>query len=87
LRRTDRGEHLGPDEALTAGQALDLYAGNAAFVTGVEDRLGSLEAGKLADFVVLDRDPLTVRPEAVRDAVVQMTVVGGDVVFERVPVT
>jgi predicted amidohydrolase YtcJ len=87
LRRTDRGERLGPDEALTARQALELYTSNAAFVTGVEDQLGSLETGKLADFVVLDRDPLTARPEDLGDAVVRMTVVGGDVVFERVPVT
>ena len=86
LRRTDGGHVLGADEALSASQALELYTRNAAYVSGVEDRLGSLAVGKLADFVVLDRDPLTVDAEALANAVVRMTVVGGEVAFEQVAV-
>ncbi|HET9457115.1 MAG TPA: amidohydrolase family protein, partial [Candidatus Limnocylindrales bacterium] len=83
LRRTDDGHVLGANEALSASEALELYTRNAAFVSGAEDRLGSLELGKLADFVVLDRNPLTSDAEALTEAVVRMTVVGGEVAFER----
>ena len=50
-----------------------------------EDQVGSLEAGKLADFAVLDRNPLTSAPESLAETVVQMTVVGGVATFVRAP--
>jgi len=48
-----------------------------------EDEKGSLEPGKLADMVVLDKDILTIDPEEVIDTKVLMTIVGGEVVYER----
>jgi predicted amidohydrolase YtcJ len=81
LRRTNGGAFVGQAEALTAQQALEVYTRNSAFVSGVDDRLGSLEPGKLADFVVLDRDPLTATPESVAETVVRLTVVGGDIAY------
>ena len=86
LRRTPAGETLGADEALTAEQALALHTRGAAVAMGVESRVGSLEVGKLADFAVLDRNPLAVSPEAVGETVVRRTVVGGEVVFDRLEV-
>lgn len=46
------------------------------------DRLGSIEPGKLADFVVLDRDILTCPVDDIRDAMVLTTVMGGEIVSE-----
>lgn len=52
---------------------------DAAYTLGVEDTLGSIEPGKMADFVVLEDDPLAVPPEKIRDVKVWGTVLGGTV--------
>ncbi|HEY6495988.1 MAG TPA: amidohydrolase, partial [Trebonia sp.] len=77
LRRTAEGRVLGPDERLTARDALALYTTGGAFVMRRETAIGSLEPGKLADFTVLDRNPLTTDPEAITDIRVLATVVDG----------
>jgi len=82
LRRTEGGAYIGRSEALPAAEALDLYTTRAAYVSHHEERVGSLEVGKLADFVVLDRDPLRAPPETLGDTRIEMTVVGGVVVHE-----
>ena len=81
LRRTDSGAVLGQGETLTAEEALALYTRNAAFITWSDTLVGSLEPGKLADFTVLDRNPLTAPPEAIADIGVRTTVVGGAVTW------
>jgi predicted amidohydrolase YtcJ len=86
LRRTDGGAVIAPDEALAPGDALGLYTRDAAVATWAEDRVGSLEVGRWADFVVVDRDPLATAPVEVAETQVRMTVVGGRVVF-RAPGT
>ena len=58
---------LHPEEALTREQAIRFYTINNATLLFLEDRIGSLEAGKLADFVVLDRDILTCPEDEIRD--------------------
>jgi predicted amidohydrolase YtcJ len=83
LRRTDGGAIIAPAEALSPADALALYTRNAALATWAEERLGTLEVGKLADFVVVDRDPLAATPEAVAETEVRLTVVGGRVAFRR----
>lgn len=82
LRRTDGGAYIARSEALPPAEALELYTTRAAYVSHHEDRVGSLEVGKLADFVVLDRDPLSAPPDTLGDARVRMTVVGGVIVHE-----
>jgi predicted amidohydrolase YtcJ len=72
-----------PEEALTREQALRFYTINNARLLICEDRVGSLEPGKLADFVVLDRDLLTCPESEIAGAQVLRTVVGGKTVFER----
>jgi predicted amidohydrolase YtcJ len=52
-------------------------------VTWNEDRHGSIEPGKMADLVVLDGDPLTCSLDDLKDLPVDMTIVGGTVVFDR----
>lgn len=72
-----------PEQKIGVEDALRAYTINAAFASFDEDKKGSLERGKLADFVLLDSDVTRIAPEAIRDVEVLMTVVGGRVVFER----
>jgi len=80
-RKTERGAVIVPDEALTREQALRCYTINNAFSTFEESLKGSIEPGKLADMVVLDRDFLDCPADGIRDVRVEMTVVGGKVVY------
>lgn len=85
-RRTLDGDHPGgwvPEQKITVEEALRAYTLDAAYAGFAEDRLGTLEPGKLADIVVVDRDLFTIDPGAIRDAAVVLTVVGGRVVYER----
>ncbi|WP_436907812.1 amidohydrolase [Halosimplex marinum] len=74
-----------PDDRqrLSVTEALRAYTSGAAYAGFDEDRLGTVEAGKLADLVVLDRSPWAVDPGEVADIDVRTTVVGGEVVFDR----
>src|SRR5579863_618027 len=82
LRRTSAGRVLGPGERLAVRDALDLYTTQAAFAMHRERDIGSLEPGKLADFVVLDRSPLEAEPDRITDIRVLATFVGGQPVFQ-----
>jgi predicted amidohydrolase YtcJ len=82
-RKGMSGEVYGPDEALTIEEAIRGYTANGAWLTFEEDTKGTLEPGMLADMVVLDRDLLTIDPEHIMDVAVDMTILGGRVVFER----
>jgi predicted amidohydrolase YtcJ len=85
-RRAKRSpEPLHPEEALTREQAVRFYTMNNARILGCEDRLGSLEIGKLADLIVLDRDVLTCPPEEIAQTRVLRTYVGGQLVHEAPP--
>ncbi len=77
------GGRFDPDQRLTREQALQSYTLNNAIAGFEEDRKGTLTPGKLADLVVLSRDILEVPESEVRDARVDLTVLGGEVVFER----
>jgi predicted amidohydrolase YtcJ len=82
LRRTGDGRVLGPDERLPAREALALYTTQAAFACHREHELGTLEAGKLADFTVLDGNPLELEPERIPDLGVLATVLGGTPAYQ-----
>lgn len=71
-----------PQERVDLETALRAYTVNNAWAAGKEERLGSLTPGKLADFVVLDRDPFTIDPSMLDEVEVLLTVVGGRVVYE-----
>ncbi|MBC7818318.1 MAG: amidohydrolase [Planctomycetaceae bacterium] len=73
---------LHPEQRITREQALRLYTINNAFVMFAEKDKGSLEPGKLADFIVLDRDYLTCPVNEVADIEVRQTFVGGRQVYE-----
>lgn len=83
--RVPRGsdQPLHPEQSLTREQAIRLYTINNAFITFEEAHKGSLEAGKLADFIVLDRDILTCPVEQVKDIKVEATYLGGSRIYGR----
>jgi predicted amidohydrolase YtcJ len=82
-RATERGAALLPEERLTREQALRLYTVNNAYLHHEEKDKGTLETGKLADLIVVDRDVLSCPVDQVRGTRVLLTVVGGKVVHER----
>ncbi len=71
------------DQALTREEALHSFTLAAAYAAHQEDRLGSLETGKWADFIVLDRNYFEVPADQIDDIVVLETWVGGEQVFKR----
>jgi predicted amidohydrolase YtcJ len=78
-RVTPSGFQVGPDQQLTVEEALAAHTINAARALHLEDRIGSIEVGKLADFAVLDGDLLATPAEAIRQIPIWMTVIGGEV--------
>lgn len=72
-----------PDQCMTREEALRSYTCWAAFGEFNEDLKGTLEVGKLADFVVLDRDYMTCPEEDIKDIQALLTVSGGEVVYTR----
>ncbi|MCZ6539305.1 MAG: amidohydrolase family protein [Chloroflexi bacterium] len=66
-------------EAISVEQALRIMTINGAYQMFMEDEVGSLKAGKLADMIILSDNPLTVDPDSLKDLEILMTMVGGRV--------
>jgi predicted amidohydrolase YtcJ len=73
------GAVRGPAERVGVREALRMVTIDAAYTLGVEDKVGSIAAGKFADFAALEQDPFEVPKEKIRDIPVWGTVVGGRV--------
>jgi len=71
-----------PEQKISVEQALLAYTRNAAFAAHEEAIKGTLEVGKLADFVVFDNDLTTVAPNKIKDVMVLQTYLGGQKVFD-----
>ncbi|MEL7449364.1 MAG: amidohydrolase [Pseudomonadota bacterium] len=85
-RQNMAGEPRGgwfPEERLTVDEALTAYTYNTAYAAYEEDIKGKLAPGMLADLVVLSDNLFDIRPTAIKDVTVEMTIVGGQVVFEE----
>lgn len=82
-RMMSNGETFFPDQRLTRIEGLRSYTINGAYAGFEEDRIGSLEVGKFADIAVLSQDLLTVADDQILDTQVEMTLVGGAVVYDR----
>jgi predicted amidohydrolase YtcJ len=80
-RKLDQPVH--PENALTREEALRLYTMNNAFLLKNEQHTGSIEPGKLADLILLDRDPLTCPVDDLQKTQVLKTWLGGKIVFEK----
>ncbi|MEH7108976.1 amidohydrolase [Bacillus sp. JJ1764] len=72
-----------PNEAITLAEALKAYTYGSAYGTFREDELGTLEAGKLADLIVLDRNLFEISEEEIMETQVELTMVDGNIVFNR----
>ena len=73
------GKVWAPAEAVSPMDAMKMITINAAYTLGVEDKVGTIEAGKYADFTVLNDDPLTVPPLTIKDIPIVATVLGGKI--------
>ncbi|WP_398479867.1 amidohydrolase [Tardiphaga sp.] len=82
-RKDPTGQVYGASEAIGREQALRLYTSAASRYMFEETRKGTLEAGKLADLVVLSADFMTVPDDQIKDITADMTMVGGKIVFQR----
>jgi predicted amidohydrolase YtcJ len=77
------GERFTPSQRMSRMEALESYTVNAAYGAFEEEIKGSLTPGKLADVVVLSRDILTVEESEIPGTLVDLTIVGGEVVHDR----
>ena len=71
-----------PEQAITAYQALEAYTKNVAYENYMEDKVGTLEEGKLADLTVLDQNILECGPKKISDTVVRYTISDGRIVYK-----
>ena len=76
------GELLGPEQRVTPEEALWIYTMGSARTSFEEGIKGSIEQGKLADFVLLGADPTQIDPRTIKDIPVVTTVVGGEIVYQ-----
>ena len=80
-RKSMAGNELGPQQKITVPEALRIYTMGSAYASFEENIKGSIEPGKLADFVILSDNPHAVEPDALLDITVEKTYVGGKEVF------
>nr|WP_296958567.1 amidohydrolase [uncultured Mediterraneibacter sp.] len=72
-----------PSEKMSVDEAVKLFTKNAAYASYTEDENGTIEVGKNADFVVLERDIYQIDPEEIKTTKVDLTILGGKPVYER----
>jgi len=72
-----------PEQKLTREEAIRAYTNWPAYAAFLEDKVGSIEVGKYADIVILDRDLLEIPDREILETNVLMTIVAGDVVYDR----
>jgi predicted amidohydrolase YtcJ len=82
-RTTRNGQVLGPEQRVTVEQALRAVTSDAAWQNFDEQSKGSIEPGKLADFVILEANPLTAAPAHLKDIAVLETIIGGQSVYRK----
>lgn len=80
-RKTPSGEVVGIGERLSLNEAFKVYTTYAAYASGEEKIKGSLTPGRLADMVVLEKDPWKTDPDEIGNIAVAMTIVNGKIVY------
>jgi predicted amidohydrolase YtcJ len=84
-RQTEEGKPAGgfvPSQKLTVAQAVEGYTIEAAYAGHLEKTEGSLETGKVADVIIVDRNIFEVDPHTINKTKVVLTIVGGKIVYE-----
>ncbi|TRO49059.1 amidohydrolase, partial [Candidatus Bathyarchaeota archaeon] len=76
------GTQMGTEQRVTREEAIRMYTIKGAYYTFEEGTKGSIEPGKLADMIVIDRDILTCKEDEIKDTVVLRTILGGKTVYE-----
>jgi len=82
-RKTSNGDTLYAGEGITPIEAIRAYTIDGAYSAWEEGIKGSIEPGKLADLIVVDRDPLTIPHEELKDIQVDITIIDGKIVYQR----
>lgn len=82
-RQSTGGDTIGSEQQVSPMTALRAVTIDAAYQIFRDHELGSIEAGKLADLVVLDNNPTTVEPLAIKDIQVEQTIVNGVTIFKK----
>jgi len=85
-RRDPRGDAEGalwPEQAITLEEAIEIYTIHGARAMKMEDRIGSIEAGKLADFIILERNIFEIPIDEVADTQIRQTYFEGKLVYEN----
>jgi predicted amidohydrolase YtcJ len=81
-RKDARGRVWGPSQRISVTEAMRICTVHGAYASFEEGIKGTLTAGKLADFVILEKDPHAVDPDTIKNIKVLRTVLGGQTVFE-----
>ena len=74
---------LGENQTLSVDQVIRMFTINGAWTVGAEDRIGSIEEGKLADMIVIDQNLFEIDPSRIRDTQILLTILGGRVIYAR----
>lgn len=82
-RKTKEGVVIGANQCIDAEDAIKAYTYGGAYTTFEENKKGKIQSGQFADLVVLDADPTAINPDKIRDIKVNMTLVGGKIVYKR----
>jgi len=81
-RKTSSGQVVGPEEAISVMDAIRVYTLNGAYLAKEENIKGSIEPGKLADMIVIDRDILSIPVDEIKTITVLTTIVDGQIVYQ-----
>ena len=84
-RKGSNGKEYGANQRVSVDEAIKAWTLDGAYATFEEKSKGSITPGKLADFVVLEKDPRKVAPDTIKDIVVAATYLGGEKVFSATP--
>jgi predicted amidohydrolase YtcJ len=82
-RIADSGERILPEERITPEEALKMYTEVAAKTSFEEKNKGTISPGKLADIVILNGDPTKLPIEEIKDIQVEMTILDGQIVWDK----
>lgn len=82
-RKTETGALFAEHEAISTLDAIKAYTIDAAYAACEEDKLGSISENKLADLIIVSENPLTVDPDHLKDLEVELTMVNGEVLYDK----